>query len=151
MLTSVELAGVLGCQVGKRDGSACWQADAPGLHWDAWFSPSPRPPIQPLWPFGCCWGEVSGGWSRAEAGAHSQDNMSPISIPLWRVLMLPWCYKTSAFVLVCHCTFLFPNFHFVSAFVCVNVFFFHLFDSQHLNAAEYFKWLAASCFCPCSL
>lgn len=35
--------------------------------------------------------------------------------------------------------------------VCKSVFFFHLFDSQHLSAAEYLKWLAASCFCPCAL
>lgn len=147
MLTSVEPAGILGCQQWKRDGSWGWQADAPTLHWDAWCSRSPKPPLHTLWPLGCSCREVHGGYLSAviylrleqqglQIIAHVSDQYSSVtsadaalmlqnfSLPLvWSVSApLLWHSKLSG----CLCT-------------CGR-----LFLSQWLLASEYLRWLPAA-------
>lgn len=67
----------------EENSSLGWQADAPGLHWDAWRSPTSQPSysasVSPPPKVAPSWGEVTGSWIRAEARAdeaQSQGNMS---------------------------------------------------------------------------
>lgn len=115
----------------KRDGSPGWQADAPGLHWDAWSSPSSRlPPFNlccPLFPLvaGGRWGrwQLEQSWGRGSQGSQPRQH-----VPYQCCCDERWCCPPAklqpVFVSACRCTFLLTSAAFRFEAVCVWMFFF---------------------------